>query len=400
MSTVSTNVDIYHETGWYKVGTAKININYTINNQKFNVSSIQFSDFTWNTYYDSSSYQTVSYEPSTGTVYYGQSSRILLQKNGSTILEILPKYTNDYTHYRYNYKQNDNKIIISGGTIQTAESGVISSGDYTIKFDTDNGTSEKRFWMSGNGYDQVLIIQSANNTINLSLTIDGGDSGGGGSGGGNTGGGDSGGGDTGDLSNIGRQHTIISENSNKKDFSTLYNFLQNTLSNHYEINSATENKDSTTLFAKNIKTLYDSNKNKTFPQNNIITKTNHADSTVNIIAQFKNGLSLKDQFSIINALDPYNNVISALAQDTAENPTHCQGQCVGFCSNTCGADCVNSCIGNTQVGTSFLGLACSSCSSDCMEACGTSCSTLCVGCKSGCYTGCKLTCAGISVVLV
>lgn len=203
------------------------------------------------------------------------------------------------------------------------------------------------------------------------------------------------------MSEIGKQGTIISENSNKKDFSTLYNFLQNTLNNHYEINSATEDKDSTSLFAKNIKILYDANKNKTFPQNSVTTKANHADSTVNIIAQFKNGLSLKDQYSIINALDSYNNVISALAQDTNENPIHCQGQCVGFCSNTCGTDCVNSCIGNTQIGTSSsLGLACSSCSSDCRQICGANCSTLCVGCRSGCYSGCKYTCAGVSVVLV
>lgn len=175
---------------------------------------------------------------------------------------------------------------------------------------------------------------------------------------------------------IGEQNSIISENSDKKDFSTLYNFLQTTLNNHYEINESIDN----TLFAKNIQTLYNSNIGKIFTKNNIITKENDADSTINIIAQFKTeGLS-KDQFSIINDLKKYNDVVLQLAEDTPDAPIHCNGVCVGFCTITCGINCNKSCAGGEMTGEIYQGVGEWGC--DCSSACRSSCGSCTGTCDS------------------
>ena len=56
------------------------------------------------------------------------------------------------------------------------------------------------------------------------------------------------------MSETGKQYTIISENSDKKDFSTLYNHLQDALSKRFD--QGTELNDETTTFFNKIKLFH------------------------------------------------------------------------------------------------------------------------------------------------
>lgn len=171
------------------------------------------------------------------------------------------------------------------------------------------------------------------------------------------------------MSEIGKQDTIISENSNKKDFSTLYDHLQTALSSHF-VQGTELNDDTTTFFNKVMRSIYNDNKNKVFSQNTVITKANAADTTINIISKCKSSLQSKEQFQIINSLDDYDNVICKIRDD----PSHCSGICVGFCTTTCGGVCVKTCIGGEGSTSTYQGVGetgCDDCSSACSRACGS-----------------------------
>ena len=178
------------------------------------------------------------------------------------------------------------------------------------------------------------------------------------------------------MSEIGKQYTIISENSDKKDFSTLYNHLQDALSKRFD--QGTElNDETTTFFNKIMRSIYNDNINKTFPQNTVITKANAADTTINIISKCKESLQSKEQFQVINSLDYYDDIICKIRDDES----HCAGVCVGYCTTTCGGKCTQTCIGeNTYIyqGEGKTGCG-NNCSSECSRECGTNCGGTCAG---------------------
>ena len=178
------------------------------------------------------------------------------------------------------------------------------------------------------------------------------------------------------MSEIGKQCTIISENSDKKDFSTLYNHLQDALSKRFD--QGTElNDETTTFFNKIMRSIYNDNINKTFPQNAIITKANAADTTINIISKCKESLQSKEQFQVINSLDYYDDIICKIRDDES----HCAGVCVGYCTTTCGGKCFQTCIGGEMPTSIYQGegqTGCGeNCSSQCSRECGTNCSGTC-----------------------
>lgn len=178
------------------------------------------------------------------------------------------------------------------------------------------------------------------------------------------------------MSEIGQQYTIISENSDKKDFSTLYNHLQDALSKRFD--QGTElNDETTTFFNKIMRSIYNDNINKAFSQNTVITKANAADTTINIISKCKESLQSKEQFQVINSLDYYDDIICKIRDDES----HCAGVCVGYCTTTCGGKCTQTCIGeNTYI---YQGEGKTGCgnnrSSECSRECGTNCGGTCAG---------------------
>lgn len=176
------------------------------------------------------------------------------------------------------------------------------------------------------------------------------------------------------MSEIGQQYTIISENSDKKDFSTLYNHLQDALSKHF--NQSTElNDQTTTFFNKIMRSIYNDNINKTFPQNTVITKANAADATINIISKCKESLQAKGQFQVINSLDYYDDIICKIRDD----PSHCAGVCVGYCTTTCGGECTQTCIGGEMPTSIYQGQGTTGCNSGCSSVCSQQCGANCTG---------------------
>lgn len=180
------------------------------------------------------------------------------------------------------------------------------------------------------------------------------------------------------MSEIGQQHTIISENSDKKDFSTLYNHLQNALSKHFD-QSTKLNDETTTFFNKIMRSIYNNNINKAFSQNTIITKANAADTTINIISKCKESLQSAEQFQVINSLDYYDDIICKIKDDES----HCAGICVGYCTITCGGECSKTCIGEDMPTSTYQGQGSTgcgeNCSSECSRGCGANCSGTCAG---------------------
>ena len=180
------------------------------------------------------------------------------------------------------------------------------------------------------------------------------------------------------MSETGKQYTIISENSDKKDFSTLYNHLQDALSKHFD--QGTElNDETTTFFNKIMRSIYNNNINKAFSQNTIITKANAADTTINIISKCKESLQSAEQFQVINSLDYYDDIICKIRDDES----HCAGVCVGYCTITCGGECYKTCIGEDMPTSTYQGQGSTgcgeNCSSECSRGCGANCSGTCAG---------------------
>ena len=176
------------------------------------------------------------------------------------------------------------------------------------------------------------------------------------------------------MSETGKQYTIISENSDKKDFSTLYNHLQDALSKRFD--QGTElNDETTTFFNKIMRSIYNDNINKTFPQNTVITKANAADTTINIISKCKESLQSKEQFQVINSLDYYDDIICKIRDDES----HCAGVCVGYCTTTCGGKCFQTCIGGEMLTSIYQGQGTTGCSSGCSSVCSQQCGANCTG---------------------
>ena len=176
------------------------------------------------------------------------------------------------------------------------------------------------------------------------------------------------------MSETGKQYTIISENSDKKDFSTLYNHLQDALSKRFD--QGTElNDETTTFFNKIMRSIYNDNINKTFPQNTVITKANAADTTINIISKCKESLQSKEQFHVINSLDYYDDIICKIRDDES----HCAGVCVGYCTTTCGGKCFQTCIGGEMPTSIYQGQGTTGCSSGCSSVCSQQCGANCTG---------------------
>ena len=176
------------------------------------------------------------------------------------------------------------------------------------------------------------------------------------------------------MSETGKQYTIISENSDKKDFSTLYNHLQDALSKRFD--QGTElNDETTTFFNKIMRSIYNDNINKTFPQNTIITKANAADTTINIISKCKESLQSKEQFQVINSLDYYDDIICKIRDDES----HCAGVCVGYCTTTCGGKCTQTCIGGEMPTSTYQGQGTTGCNSGCSSVCSQQCGANCTG---------------------
>ena len=126
-----------------------------------------------------------------------------------------------------------------------------------------------------------------------------------------------------------------------------------------------------------MRSIYNDNINKTFPQNTVITKANAADTTINIISKCKESLQSKEQFQVINSLDYYDDIICKIRDDES----HCAGVCVGYCTTTCGGKCNQTCIGeNTYIyqGEGKTGCG-NNCSSECSRECGTNCGGTCAG---------------------
>lgn len=176
------------------------------------------------------------------------------------------------------------------------------------------------------------------------------------------------------MSETGKQYTIISENSDKKDFSTLYNHLQDALGKRFD--QGTElNDETTTFFNKIMRSIYNDNINKTFPQNTVITKANAADTTINIISKCKESLQSKEQFQVINSLDYYDDIICKIRDDES----HCAGVCVGYCTTTCGGKCFQTCIGGEMPTSIYQGQGTTGCSSGCSSVCSQQCGANCTG---------------------
>ena len=176
------------------------------------------------------------------------------------------------------------------------------------------------------------------------------------------------------MSETGKQYTIISENSDKKDFSTLYNHLQDALSKRFD--QGTElNDETTTFFNKIMRSIYNDNINKTFPQNTVITKANAADTTINIISKCKESLQSKEQFQVINSLDYYDDIICKIRDDES----HCAGVCVGYCTTTFGGKCFQTCIGGEMPTSIYQGQGTTGCSSGCSSVCSQQCGANCTG---------------------
>ena len=176
------------------------------------------------------------------------------------------------------------------------------------------------------------------------------------------------------MSETGKQYTIISENSDKKDFSTLYNHLQDALSKRFD--QGTElNDETTTFFNKIMRSIYNDNINKTFPQNTVITKANAADTTINIISKCKESLQSKEQFQVINSLDYYDDIICKIRDDES----HCAGVCVGYCTTPCGGKCFQTCIGGEMPTSIYQGQGTTGCSSGCSSVCSQQCGANCTG---------------------
>ena len=199
------------------------------------------------------------------------------------------------------------------------------------------------------------------------------------------------------MSEIGKQGTIISENSNKKDFSTLYSNLQSTLS---------DRQNPFNIFGQRIKQVYNNNKNKTFPTEDIISLED-AKSTINIIAKFVDKAEIKNKakYDIINSIASYDDILQTLTNDEDDSPIHCKGQCIGFCNSTCYEACSGKCksegtadtYNNDSCGGNCTGTCNGSCSSECdrnCNGCGSSCSGKCVGCSNSCNDGCAGKCKG------
>ena len=176
------------------------------------------------------------------------------------------------------------------------------------------------------------------------------------------------------MSETGKQYTIISENFDKTDFSTIYNHLQDALSKRFD--QGTElNDETTTFFNKIMRSIYNDNINKTFPQNTVITKANAADTTINIISKCKESLQSKEQFQVINSLDYYDDIICKIRDDES----HCAGVCVGYCTTTCGGKCFQTCIGGEMPTSIYQGQGTTGCSSGCSSVCSQQCGANCTG---------------------
>lgn len=176
------------------------------------------------------------------------------------------------------------------------------------------------------------------------------------------------------MSETGKQYTIISENFDKKDFSTLYNHLQDALSKRFDQDTEL-NDETTTFFNKIMRSIYNDNINKTFPQNTVITKANAADTTINIISKCKESLQSKEQFQVINSLDYYDDIICKIRDDES----HCAGVCVGYCTTTCGGKCFQTCIGGEMPTSIYQGQGTTGCSSGCSSVCSQQCGANCTG---------------------
>lgn len=417
---------------WYRVGTVDLVINYSINKTTFSVSSIEFKNFQWDTYYDYSTYQTKSYEPPTGTAFYPGYSRIIMSKDGSTVLPILPEYKNDYTYYQYHYNQNGNKIVYGGNTtnIWTAETSGLSTGTYQIKLDSHayENSIETRFWMSGRDNLQVIYVDNGNETKNVSLTFT--DDGGGGE--------DPGGDDDDEVfydGSFAKQNTSIKAyNSGKADnnenytnlqnfeelrksvkklitkrsytppstndkssFST-YSFCQNKVNDSFtstedttakiEQHSSTKNKQ----FANPLSIIYD------LLKNNYLNATGYTSAKNQILGTTNNQKDMPAANVIIPALQPYFTIVNYWNKGT-ESDTRCNGACTGFCSTSCigeGKNLSTSC--KDKCGSSCSGVCGGNCSngcSGCTNHCGTTCNAICNQyCSNGCAGYCASTCSG------